>query len=607
MFVTGPGWGPRRPLFRKTSPQSGKPNKSELFSRFAVVSAVLAAMLAPAPAWSASCTNIANLNLSQFSDLSAGGSPAQVAVPPVELEAGDIIDFSTSVIGGSGTVTVTVLDSPGDVQNGVDVGPFAAGSSGQFTATASGLYEFRYTVDGGTGTLSVGISASCNPGTSGSGGGSGSSTSPEEKQKITDALVRTADVGRLSNAPADLPDREDFTPDFIALQEKVDEAKRRLDELRRTRDQVSRAQIEASSSLSEVLRNRYGGNLETAMKDPKFAASFELSRDLLATGEDLDEQIDIQEAKVVKLEEAADLDIFGEDVLQYAPGSRNPAPAVRGMQFWPFIGGTDTIRTGARANGHMFDLWTRMQLSAIDGSLDRDGTTFNGQLGLVRSLSNNLDGGLFVSVFSSDINTGDLASNLDSLGFGAGGYLKFSINDRLRAGISTSFERSDNDINIGGATGSFHRNRFTLDASLSSKRVVRGVTVIPSANLSWVHSDRDSYVDSVGTAVPSTTDDTLTATTALSLSRAFVPDNPAILAVTPNLNLAVNFHLIRFDDVVFTDGSQIGYGAVTGTVSGGVDVHFVNGNSLNIAATAGGIGGDTQAYGIGAQFRMPLP
>ena len=255
--------------------------------------------------------------------------------------------------------------------------------------------------------------------------------------------------------------------------------------------------------------------------------------------------------------------------------------------------------------GSVYDIWTRMKISVIDGSLGRSGFAFSGQLGVVRSLSDTVDGGVFISLFHGDMDFDLFATDFDTVGYGVGGYLKFKLSDILRGGISTSYQYSENDINIGGARGSFDSGRFTLDASLSGFFMMGETRVVPSANLSWLRTDRDAYIDSAAMFVPGSVDDVVTATGALNFSRVFQSGSEKISTIRPNIGVAVNFHLDQLDDIAFATGSRIETSSVTGSVLSGLTIHLVSGSSVNLTAGVNGIGGDTQSYsGI---FRLSTP
>ena len=567
--------------------------------------------MTPDAAYAASCTDIANLGLS-LADNTLGGLSAQVVSLPATLEPGDVVTFNVAVTGGSGTVRITVNGSPGGAQNGTVVGNFAPPGSAMFTATGSGQYDFLYDVDGGAGTLAVTITATCVAGTPPPPPppppppDETTTDDGDEKRKITEGVTRPFEGTQVGEEPANLPGKGDGGGGGEDPEKTIEELKAEI------------AEIEVELHQFEVDYAYY---------------ALELGKNqiIISSGAHIGEEYQISELedKIAQLHDdirGIELDIQGletgdftpsdsggdlfSDVIAYQSQENRSADnrwqlgSNNHLQSYSLLPNGlfgDSVTIGA-----VYDLWTRVKISVIDGSLGRDGLAFSGQLGVVRSLSDRVDGGVFISLFHGDVDFDAMTTDIRSFGYGGGAYLKFQLTDLLRAGISTSYQHSDNDISIGAATGSFDSGRTTLDASLSGSFALGEVRVIPTANLSWVRTDRESYTDSTATLVPGSTDDVVIATGALNFSRTFRSSRGNIETMTPSAGISANFNLDKVDDVIFADGSRIETSSVTGAVNTGLTMRFISGHSVNLTAGANGIGGDTQSYTGAVRFSVPL-
>lgn len=162
--------------------------------------------------------NTANLTkLVEDSDIGAGTDTEDSGI--ATLAAGDTLTFSVTHNFGhnGGSATITVLSSPGGVDDGKNV-TVATGATGNLQVTAAGAYTFRYVFAAVLGqTTNATVSATC---VAGVVGGAGSSAS--DSASGADSEVRTGDAGRLPTTPADLPDAgSSQSPVFDAEQSRL--------------------------------------------------------------------------------------------------------------------------------------------------------------------------------------------------------------------------------------------------------------------------------------------------------------------------------------------------------------------------------------------------
>lgn len=242
------------------------------------------------------------------------------------------------------------------------------------------------------------------------------------------------------------------------------------------------------------------------------------------------------------------------------------------------------------------DLWTRLKITGLNGTLGRSGVAIHGQAGLVWPTANGGSIGTFLSLFRSNTSSTTLGTNTVTTGLGAGAYYKFPLTQSLTGGISATFERSSNNIINGTATGTFARDLATIDASISTTRQRGQVTWTPSANLSYTYSNRHAYADSAATAVAGRIDQTLVASAGLNGSRTILLSGRRAKLVTITGGGGLSANLSGSSTLTFSGGQTVVNNAFSASLNGGATWQMKNGGTLGLSAAIGGIGAGVQSY-----------
>lgn len=260
----------------------------------------------------------------------------------------------------------------------------------------------------------------------------------------------------------------------------------------------------------------------------------------------------------------------------------------------------------AGSSGPAVDVWTRLKVALIAGTRNRAGAAVHGELGVVHSFTDDFDAGVFLSVFRGGISDTSTNASLNMLAAGGGGYVKFEFFENLQTGLSASYEISTNDFVFGTDTGTFRRDRFEIDYSLSGEFVVEEVRIVPIVNLGWVHLERYAYTDSANTAVPAASADELAATLAITVDRTFEIEDSNIASVTPSVGVALNYYLLRLSDLTFLTGPSILQSPVDASVNAGMTLQFHGGASASLNLGIEGIANNAQAYSAVFKFTAPI-
>lgn len=148
-------------------------------------------------------------------------------------------------------------------------------------------------------------------------------------------------------------------------------------------------------------------------------------------------------------------------------------------------------------------------------SYDMDGTTTIGVLGQYR------DG---------KADSSALSATLETNAIGAGAFVTTQVLGGVNIAVATMFESGDNDISIGGVTGSYDSQQISLEVNVDG-RVAIGATswLQPAVGLAYAKSTADDYTDSSSTLVKGIDSTTGTLTYGLTIGTAINGGDVAIL------------------------------------------------------------------------------
>jgi len=254
-----------------------------------------------------------------------------------------------------------------------------------------------------------------------------------------------------------------------------------------------------------------------------------------------------------------------------------------------------------------WDLWVEGRYSAFDddnGNLDRNGHVGVLYVGGDYRLTENMIAGILAQFDWAKDDSGVLLSKASGNGWMIGPYLSARIHDNIYLDLRAAWGRSDNDISVAGASGSFDTSRWLVKGTLAGNWVYEVWRITPSAELAYVTESADAFTNSAGTFVPGQD---------VSLGRLqFGPEIGYRFAHTASTFIEP-FAAIKgvwdFDNpnVAIIDGFVVGPGDFWGRLQGGLNVMTSSGWYVRGLASWDGVGtSDYNGYTLQGTVNVPL-
>ena len=166
--------------------------------------------------------------------------------------------------------------------------------------------------------------------------------------------------------------------------------------------------------------------------------------------------------------------------------------------------------------------------------------------------------------------------------------------------------RAENEVSpFNTYTDSFGSERFMAMASLTGEFQRGEINIRPAASLSYFEETQDSYIDSVGTAIPSQKVRLGQLKIGPTFSTQFETDDGMLWA--PFLSVDAIYNLGETTGVNLTTASSPDTEGWRGRLKAGLTLTTENGASLSFGASYDGIGRkDFESYGVTFDLSIPL-
>ena len=254
-----------------------------------------------------------------------------------------------------------------------------------------------------------------------------------------------------------------------------------------------------------------------------------------------------------------------------------------------------------------WDVWVEGRFSGFNddaGSLDRDGHVGVLYLGGdYRITPDMILGGLAQFDWAKD-DSGVIDSSVDGHGWMVGPYFSARVHENIYLDLRAAWGRSNNDIDVAGATASFDTTRWLVHGGLAGNWFYDAWRITPSAQLDYVKESSDSYTNSAGTFVPGQD---------VSLGRLQFGPEFGYRIVHTGDSFIEPFGAIRgvwdFDNpnVAIIDGFVVGPGDFWGRLEGGLNWVRADGLYVRGSATWDGMGAsDYNGYTLQGTVNVPL-
>jgi len=243
------------------------------------------------------------------------------------------------------------------------------------------------------------------------------------------------------------------------------------------------------------------------------------------------------------------------------------------------ITGLDDDRTGADRRARILNV-------AIGGKIRWDSRTTFGIIG-----------GYLRGKVTSDANASEVTGDYFSATL-SGDYL---LKKALTLGLSATYARGENTLEIGGGTGDFSVDVFAASASLSDT-IRRGKYVIaPSLSAGISQVQREGHTDSLGVIVPGSDVTSGNVNFGTSISRTFT-NIESFRSITPSVSLTGSYFFRDDFDSALTSGTiaeELGLGANLAT---GIDMQLNDGMGLNIGGSYGRFEDNIEVWSLTARL-----
>jgi outer membrane autotransporter protein len=181
-------------------------------------------------------------------------------------------------------------------------------------------------------------------------------------------------------------------------------------------------------------------------------------------------------------------------------------------------------------------------------------------------------------------------TDIDGKGWMVGPYVTTRLGENLFWQGRAGWGQSNNDI-VAAGTGTFDSSRWLVSSSLTGRwQIQDGLAFAPTASFIWFKDDAKSYVDSMGTVIPSVS--TETGQLMLSPALSYVMTTDDGLRIEPSLatELLWNFASTNASGLGNLGDGAAGTTGLRGRIKAGLGLKTPSGTTIGINASYDGIG-----------------
>ena len=257
-------------------------------------------------------------------------------------------------------------------------------------------------------------------------------------------------------------------------------------------------------------------------------------------------------------------------------------------------------------DNYRFDAWFEAQYKKFDAGTDGEGNFGVAHFGMDYLLNQNVLIGAMVTLDTMDDE--NLAANSSASGHGwmAGPYITARLAPNLYFDARVAGGESTNKVSpFNTYTDEFGTQRWMATASLSGDFQRGKWNIRPNASLAYFTETQDSYVDSVGSVIPSQTIELGQLKIGPTFTGRFEGDNGEIFS--PYLSVDAIYNIGQTSGVTLTNGPTASTDGWRGRLKAGVNVKTEDGLELGFGTTYDGLfRSDFDAWGLSFDFSIPL-
>ncbi len=239
-----------------------------------------------------------------------------------------------------------------------------------------------------------------------------------------------------------------------------------------------------------------------------------------------------------------------------------------------------------------------------DDASQQEGDNILVALGSHKDFNDDLRIGLFATSTWGDVSSPVNNLDIDTTGYSLGAYGRYKWGE-IDVNASTRIGLSDNDISVGGTTGSYDTRLASFTFGISGQeQLTDSVWMQPAISITNTWVNREDYVNSAGTAIGGNTTWSGNVSAGPTLGTSLTPPS-GFRRLDPAIGLQATYNYSDQDTQAGTvTTSDTDYLSLS--VSPQLSMEFDNGASLDVFGSYFGIGADLDGWSVGGTLSIPL-
>ncbi|MCE7998599.1 MAG: autotransporter outer membrane beta-barrel domain-containing protein [Rhodobiaceae bacterium] len=239
-----------------------------------------------------------------------------------------------------------------------------------------------------------------------------------------------------------------------------------------------------------------------------------------------------------------------------------------------------------------------------DDASQQEGDNILVALGIHKDINDELRVGLFATSTWGDVSSPVNNLDIDTTGYSLGAYGRYKWG-AIDVNASTRIGLTDNDIAVGGTTGSYDTRLASFTFGISGQEQLSDdVWMRPAISVTNTWVNREDYVNSAGTAIGGNTTWTGNVSAGPTIGTSLTPPE-GLRRLEPAIGLQATYNYSDQDTQAGTvTASETDYLSLS--LSPQFSMEFNNGASLDVFGSYFGIGADLDGWSVGGTLSIPL-
>ncbi len=239
-----------------------------------------------------------------------------------------------------------------------------------------------------------------------------------------------------------------------------------------------------------------------------------------------------------------------------------------------------------------------------DDASQQEGDNILVALGAHKDFNDELRIGLFATTTWGDVSSPVNNLDIDTTGYSLGAYGRYKWGE-IDVNASTRIGLTDNDISVGGTTGSYDTRLASATLGISGQEQLSDtVWMRPAVSVTGTWTNREDYQNSAGTNIGGNTNWSGNVTAGPTIGTSLTPPS-GFKRLEPAIGLQATYTFSDQDTQAGTvAASEDDYLSLS--LSPQLSMEFDNGASLDVFGSYFGIGADLDGWSVGGTLSIPL-